>query len=227
MQLEFCLLHTFLIFRISSYVRNRTPLSGTKCVLCHPPPTTYPYHSVLYPSTTSHSLCGFPQPTAQLLLLDTVSVDVRGGKHVSNTQTERWWWWVGFLGKWCSFALFFLTDPSLPAWHIFLSFVLSRDLVQRLPEWNHLVCRSPAFRYICVLSKHDVVTSVDLKWFQNLLWKMIFLILRSNWMSHIQNQFEMWISTFLWPHVVHEFAELLWNCQHHLFTVMLAFIWKK
>lgn len=31
----------FLIFRISSYVRNRTPLSGTKSVLCHPPTLTY------------------------------------------------------------------------------------------------------------------------------------------------------------------------------------------
>lgn len=169
----------------------------------HPPLTTYPYHSVLYPSTTSHSLCGFPQPTAQLLLLDTVSVDVRGGKHVSKTQTERWWWWVGFLGKWCSFALFFLTDPSFPSWHIFSVFLTEQRLIQRLPEWNHLVLRSLYPLSVTFVSKHDVEISLDLKCFQILFWKLIVPILHSDWMSHVQNQFEMWISTFLWPHVVH------------------------
>lgn len=53
-------------------------------VHCAPPPppslTAYPYHSVLHPSTAQHSLCGFPQPTALLLLVDTVSVDVKAGK---------------------------------------------------------------------------------------------------------------------------------------------------
>lgn len=80
----------FLILLLSRYVGNRSSLSWKAlCLFSLLLSCLYVCHSVISPSMSPLSPCGFPQTITWLLLLDTISVDLRGWKtRLKETDLE-------------------------------------------------------------------------------------------------------------------------------------------